>query len=79
MGGSSRVWRVCNFMTQTQPDLLLKKIFVTQPNPPSLKNRPNPTRRVGSSLAGRWVFCTPLFYVMKDVRVVKRKTKMPPS
>ena len=32
MGGSSRV---CNFMTQTQPDpLLKKKKFVTQPNPP---------------------------------------------
>ena len=26
----------------------IKKIFVTQPNPPSLKNRPNPTGWVGS-------------------------------
>ena len=35
MGRSGWVWRVCNFMTQTQP------------NPPSLKNRPNPAGRVG--------------------------------
>ena len=34
MGGSGRVWRVCNFMTQTQP------------NPQSLKNRPNQAGRV---------------------------------
>ena len=39
MGRSSRV---CNFMTQTQLDpLLKKKKIVTQPNPPSPKNRPN--------------------------------------
>ena len=47
MGGSGRVWRVCNFMTQTQLDPLKKKIFVTQPNPPNLKNRPNPVGQVG--------------------------------
>ena len=29
----------------TQP--VIKKNFVTQPNPPSLKNRPNPTGQVG--------------------------------
>ena len=33
--GSGRVWHVCNFMTQTQPDLLLKKKkFITQPTKP---------------------------------------------
>ena len=53
MGGLGRVWRVCNFMTQIQPQSAIKKNFVTQPNPPSLKNRPNP-----SGLAGRWVFYT---------------------
>ena len=31
MGGSSRVWRVCNFMTQTQPLSSIKKKIVTQP------------------------------------------------
>ena len=66
MGGLGRVWRVCNFMTQTQSDLLLKKKIVTQPNPPSLKNRPNPvgrvgSGRVGSGLAGWRVFYTPLY------------------
>ena len=25
MSGSGRVWQVCNFMTQTQPDPLKKK------------------------------------------------------
>ena len=49
---SGRVWRVCNFMTQTQSDLLLKKKIVTQPNPPSLKNRPNPVGRVRSGRVG---------------------------
>ena len=44
-------------MTQTQPDLLLKKKkkFVTQPNPSSPKNQPNPAGglgRVGLGLAG---------------------------
>ena len=47
MGGSGRVRRVYNFMTQTQPDPLLKKNFVTQPNPPTPKNRPNPASRIG--------------------------------
>ena len=33
-----------NFMTWTQPNPLLKKIYnPTQPNPPTLKNLPNPT------------------------------------
>ena len=52
MGGLGRVWRVCNFMTQTQSDLLLKKKIVTQPNPPSLKNRPNPVGWVGLGWVG---------------------------
>ena len=46
MGGSGRVWWVYNLMTQTQSNPLLKKKFVTQPNPLSLKNRPNPVDRV---------------------------------
>ena len=45
--------RVSNFMTQIQPDPLIKKIFVIQPNPPSPKNQ-------GLILAGWWVGCTPL-------------------
>ena len=44
MGRSDRVWQVCNFMTPTQ---YIKKIFVTQPNPPSPKNQPNPAGWVG--------------------------------
>ena len=47
MGGSSQVLRVCNFMTQTQPDPLLIFFFLTQPNPPSLKNQPNLVGWVG--------------------------------
>ena len=64
MGGLGRVWRVCNFMTQIQPQFAIKKKFCnpTQPNPPSLKNRSNP-----SGLAGRWVFCTPLFKIAESV------------
>ena len=50
MGGSGKIWQVWNFMTQTQPDpQLKKKKFVTQPNPPSPKNQPNPVGWVGSS------------------------------
>ena len=67
MGGSGRVWRVCNFMTQIQPDPLLKKKFVTQPNPPSLKNQPNLTGRDGSGLAGRWVFSTLLLKIANSL------------
>ena len=48
MGGSGRIWRVYNFMTQTQPNPLYKKKIITQPNPPNPKNRPNPTGWVGS-------------------------------
>ena len=48
IGGSGQVWQVQNFMTQTQPDPLLKKNFVTQPNPPSPKNQPNSADQVGS-------------------------------
>ena len=49
MGESGQVWWVCNFMNQTQLDLLYKKKnFVTQPNPPNPKNRPNPAGWVGS-------------------------------
>ena len=50
MGGLDWVWWVWNFITQIQLDLLLKKIIVTQPNPPSLKNQPNPVDRVRSVL-----------------------------
>ena len=49
MGGSGQVWRVCNFITQIQPNPQQKKNFVTQPNPPSPKNRPNLAGRVGSA------------------------------
>ena len=34
-------------MTRIQPDPLSKKNFVTQPNPPSPKNRPNLAGWVG--------------------------------
>ena len=66
MGGSSRVWRVCNFMTQTQSDLLLKKKIVTQPNPTHQALKTDPTQwvglgRVGLGLAGWRVFYTPLY------------------
>ena len=49
-------------MTQTQPDPLLKRNFITQPNPPTPKNRPNPagwveSSRVGSVLVG-WLHTT---------------------
>ena len=44
MSGSGRVW---NFMTRTQPNPLLKFFFVTQPNLPSPKNRPNLVGWVG--------------------------------
>ena len=44
MGRSGRVWQVCNFITPTH---YKKKIFVTQPNPPSPKNRPNLAGWVG--------------------------------
>ena len=40
-----QIWlgRFMNLMTLTQPEpLLKKKKFITQPNPPILKNRPNP-------------------------------------
>ena len=49
MSGSGQVWRVCNFMTQTQPNpTCYKKKFVTQPDLPSPKNRPNQAGWVGS-------------------------------
>ena len=38
MGGLGQVWRIWNFMIQTQSDPLLKKKFVTRPNLPSPKN-----------------------------------------
>ena len=47
MGGLGRIWWVCNFMTQTQP------------NPPSPKNGPNSVGWVGSGRVWQ-VFCTPL-------------------
>ena len=46
MGGLGRVWRVCNFMTQTQPQSAIKKNFVTQPNPTHQALKTDPTRRV---------------------------------
>ena len=51
MGGSGRVWWVCNFMTQIQLDpLKKKKNFVTQPNHQALKI--DPTQQVGLGLVG---------------------------
>ena len=50
-------------MTQTQPDPLLKRNFITQPNPPTPKNRPNPAGWVESGRVGSgrfwWVGYTP--------------------
>ena len=62
MSGSSRVWWLWNFITPNPTQPAIKKKFVTQPNPPSPKNRPNPISWVGS---GRfwWVGCTPLLKV----------------
>ena len=49
MGRSGQVWRIYNFMTQTHPtSYKKKKKIVTQPNPPSPKNQPDPTGWVGS-------------------------------
>ena len=42
-----------------------KKIFITQPNPLSLKNWPNPADWVGLGLVGRWIFCTPLVKLLQ--------------
>ena len=58
MGGLGRVWRVCNFMTQTQPQSVIKFFFITQPNPTHQALKTDPTRRVRSGLVGRWVFYT---------------------
>ena len=52
MGGLGQVWRIWNFMTQTQPDPLSKKKKkknVTQPNQPNPKNQLNSTGWVRSS------------------------------
>ena len=65
MGGSGWVWQIWNFMTRTQPDPLSKKKFITQPNPPSPKNRPNLAGWVGSVLASWWVGCTPLELIVE--------------
>ena len=49
MGGLDRVWQVCNFMTQTQPNptRYKKKIFnLTQPNPTHQALKTNPKSRV---------------------------------
>ena len=71
MGGLVRDWQVWNFMTQTQPNLLLKKKIVTQPNPSSPKN--DPTRQVGLSQFW-WVDCIPLttmvFLVVYDRKLL---------
>ena len=50
-----------NHMTQTHPDPLFKKKFMTRPNPPTPKNRPNLMGWVGSGWFW-WVGirCTPL-------------------
>ena len=50
MGGSGRVWQVCNFMTQTQPDPLFKKKKNCNPIHQALKI--DPTCRVGSGRVG---------------------------
>ena len=55
MGGLGRVWQVWKFMTQIQPDPLSKKIFVTQPNSPNPKNRPNPTSLIGFDGSVGWL------------------------
>ena len=75
MGGSDRVWRVCTFMIQTQPDPIKKKKkkIVTQPNPPSPKNQPNPVGRVGS---GRFwpidgFFTHPYLKKISKIRLMK--------
>ena len=47
MDESGWVWRVCDFMIQTQPNLLKFFFFGTQPKSPSLKYRPNSAGRVG--------------------------------
>ena len=53
MGRLDRVWRVWNFITQTQPTLThykkkKKKKIVIQPSPSSPKNRSNPAGWVES-------------------------------
>ena len=45
--GQVKLGRFVNLITWTQPNLL-KKNFMTQPNLPTLKNRPNPMSWVGS-------------------------------
>ena len=55
-----------NHMTQTHPDPLFKKKFMTRPNPPTPKNRPNlmgwvRSGWVGSVLAGRDSLHTPSY------------------
>ena len=55
MGGLGRVWRVCNFMTQIQPNPTqpaIKKKFVTQPNPTYQALKTDPTQRVGLDQVG---------------------------
>ena len=50
MGGSGWVWRVWNFMTQTQPDPLFK-IFL-KPNPTHQALKADPTQQVGLGRVG---------------------------
>ena len=73
MDGSGQVWRVCNFITQIQSNLLYIYIYIykTQPNPPSPKNQ------VGSSLADRWVFCTPYLYVISTTKLESPRVLFP--
>ena len=51
MDGSGWVWRVCDFMIQTQPNLL--KIFFFEPNPTHQTLNTDPTQQVVLGLAGR--------------------------
>ena len=50
MGGSGWVWRVWNFMTQTQPNPLSKKIL--QPNPTHQALKTDQIRQVGLGWVG---------------------------
>ena len=48
MGWLDRVWRVCNLWPKpNQTFYKKKKKFVTQPNPSSPKNQPNPAGGLG--------------------------------
>ena len=58
MGG---LGKFINHMTQTHPNPLFKKKFMTRPNPPTPKSWPNLMGWVGSVLAGRDSLHTPSY------------------